>query len=152
MMGRLEGDQGQLFYSFCLDDVVPSDHRVREIAGVLDLSWVHGELASYYSNLGRPSIDPVLTDLRATSVSGVSVEADAHIGRAKKPICAELAKSTQQPSLAVLTANSSDRIGHFLACYCHSTADPRLLPLSIGKLGVEPVTREVPARHSRNDP
>jgi transposase len=60
MMGRLNHDQGQLFYSFCLDDVVPSDHRAREIAGVLDLSWVHGELASYYSNLGRPSIDPVL--------------------------------------------------------------------------------------------
>ena len=40
MMGRLNHDQGQLFYSFCLDDVVPRDHRVREIAGVLDLLWV----------------------------------------------------------------------------------------------------------------
>src|ERR1043166_4160141 len=60
MMGRLKHDQGQLFYSFCLEDVVPSDHRVREIAAVLDLSWVHGELAPYYSNLGPPSIDPVL--------------------------------------------------------------------------------------------
>jgi hypothetical protein len=47
MMGRLNRDQGQLFYSFCLDDVVPSDHRVREIAAVLDLSWVHSELAPY---------------------------------------------------------------------------------------------------------
>ena len=56
----LNRDQGQLFYSFCLDDAVPADHRVREIAGVLDLSWVYAELASYYSNLGRPSIDPVL--------------------------------------------------------------------------------------------
>src|SRR6187455_1450804 len=59
MMG-LNQDQGQLFYSFCLEDVVPADHRVREIAAVLDLSWVHGELAPYYSPLGRPSIDPVL--------------------------------------------------------------------------------------------
>ena len=32
MMGRLKGDQEQFFYSFCLDDVVPDDHRVREIA------------------------------------------------------------------------------------------------------------------------
>jgi hypothetical protein len=47
MMGRLNQDQGQLFYSFCLEDVVPADHRVREIAAVLDLSWVHGELAPY---------------------------------------------------------------------------------------------------------
>ena len=60
MMGRLNRDQGQLFYSFCLDEVVPDDHRVREIAAVLDLSWVHAELAPYYSHLGRPSIDPVL--------------------------------------------------------------------------------------------
>jgi transposase len=60
MMGRLDQDQGQLFYSFCLDEVVPGDHRVREIAAVLDLSWVHAELAPHYSALGRPSIDPVL--------------------------------------------------------------------------------------------
>ena len=59
-MGRLKRDQGQFFYSFCLDEVVPADHRVREIAGVLDLSWVHAELGRYYSPLGRPSIDPVL--------------------------------------------------------------------------------------------
>jgi transposase len=60
MMGRLKRDQGQFFYSFCLDEVVPADHRVREIAGVLDLSWVHAEVGPYYSPLGRPSIDPVL--------------------------------------------------------------------------------------------
>jgi transposase len=60
MMGRVKRDQGQLFYSFCLEEVVPDDHRVREIAAVLDLSWVHTELAGYYSPLGRPSIDPEL--------------------------------------------------------------------------------------------
>jgi transposase len=60
MMGRLKRDQGQFFYSFRLDEVVPADHRVREIADVLDLSWVHAELGPYYSPLGRPSIDPVL--------------------------------------------------------------------------------------------
>src|SRR5262245_47609780 len=60
MMGRINRDQGQLFYSFCLDEVVPDDHHVREIAAVLDLSWVHTELARYYSPLGRPSIDPLL--------------------------------------------------------------------------------------------
>jgi transposase len=38
----------------------PGDHLVREIAAVLDLSWVHAELAPYYSKIGRPSIDPVL--------------------------------------------------------------------------------------------
>ena len=60
MMGRLKHDQGQFFYSFRLDEVVPGDHPVRQIAGVLDLSWVHAELAPFYPNLGRPSIDPEL--------------------------------------------------------------------------------------------
>ena len=59
-MGRLNQDRGQLFYSFCLDEVVPDDHLVRQIAPVLDLSWVHAELTPYYSRMGRPSIDPVL--------------------------------------------------------------------------------------------
>jgi hypothetical protein len=43
MMGRLKGDQGQLFYEFHLDEVVPADHLVREIDAVLDLSWVHAD-------------------------------------------------------------------------------------------------------------
>jgi transposase len=60
MMGRREGGQGQFFYSFDLDKVVPPDHLVRQVEGVLDLSWVHKELAPYYSHTGRPSIDPVL--------------------------------------------------------------------------------------------
>jgi transposase len=60
MMGRREDGQGQFFYSFDLDKVVPPDHLVRQIDGVLDLGWVHKELAPYYSHTGRPSIDPVL--------------------------------------------------------------------------------------------
>ena len=60
MMGRLNHDQGQLFYSFNLEEVVPDDHVVRQVAAVLDLSWVYSELASYYPKIGRPSIDPVL--------------------------------------------------------------------------------------------
>ena len=34
MMGRSGRDQGQLFYSFNLEEVVPDDHLVRAIAGV----------------------------------------------------------------------------------------------------------------------
>ena len=50
-MGRLEQDQGQVFYSFCLEEVVPDDHQVRAIASVLDLSWVYGELSPLYPAL-----------------------------------------------------------------------------------------------------
>jgi hypothetical protein len=34
---------------------VPDDHLVREIAAVLDLSWVHAELAPYYAKIGSIS-------------------------------------------------------------------------------------------------
>jgi len=58
MMGRLEMDQEQFFYSYRLDELVPADHLVRKLDAVLDLSWVRAELAPYYSHTGRPSIDP----------------------------------------------------------------------------------------------
>jgi transposase len=60
MMGGRNQHQGQFFYEFCLDDVIPDDHLVRKIRGLLDLSWAYRELAPYYSAIGRPSIDPVL--------------------------------------------------------------------------------------------
>jgi len=59
-MGRRKSDQSQLFYAFDLESVVPDDHQVRQIAAVLELSWVRTELAPHYSHTGRPSIDPEL--------------------------------------------------------------------------------------------
>ena len=59
-MGRRSQGQGRLFYEFRLAEVVPEDHLVRTIRALLDLSWVYTELAPYYSEIGRPSIDPVL--------------------------------------------------------------------------------------------
>src|SRR6266511_597726 len=60
MMGRLNHDQEQLLYSFHLDEAVPHDHPVRKIAAVLDLSWVHSDLAPFYPKISRPSIEPEL--------------------------------------------------------------------------------------------
>jgi transposase len=60
MMGRLKQDQQQLFYSFRLEEAVPQDHPIRKIAAVLDLSWIRSELAPFYPEMGRPSIDPEL--------------------------------------------------------------------------------------------
>ena len=59
-MGRLNDRQQPLFYDFCLNDHVPQDHLLRQIAKVLDLSEVRQKLAPYYSNTGRPSLDPEL--------------------------------------------------------------------------------------------
>ena len=52
-MGRLKGTVFLFIWA-------SEDHPVREIAAVVDLSWVYSELTPYYPKLGRPSIDPVL--------------------------------------------------------------------------------------------
>ena len=68
MMGRLSHYyQAQFFYSFRLDEAVSDDHPVREIAAVLELSWVHSELAPYYSRLGRPSCLALMLRLRCNN-------------------------------------------------------------------------------------
>jgi transposase len=60
MMGEKRGAQGQLFYEFDLEAMVPQDHLLRKIDAVLDLSGLRAELAPHYSHTGRPSIDPEL--------------------------------------------------------------------------------------------
>jgi hypothetical protein len=49
MMGRREDGQGQFFYTFDLDKVVPPDHLVRQFDALLDLGWVHRELSPCHS-------------------------------------------------------------------------------------------------------
>ncbi len=60
MMGCLDKDQGRFFYEYRPDDLVPSDHLVRKLDAVLDLSGLRAELRPFYSHTGRPSIDPEL--------------------------------------------------------------------------------------------
>lgn len=83
MMGRLETDQEQFFYSYRPDELVPADHLVRKLDAVLDLSWVRAELAPYYSHTGRPSIDPELM-LRMLIVGYVFAI------RSERQLCSEL--------------------------------------------------------------
>ena len=59
MMGR-QVEQAALFYEFSLERHVPSDHLLRSIDRFVDLGAVRSELAAFYSQLGRPSIDPEL--------------------------------------------------------------------------------------------
>ncbi len=60
MMGDRRVMQETLFYGFSLERHVPSDHLLRKIDRFVDLSEVRAHLESYYSEVGRPSIDPEL--------------------------------------------------------------------------------------------
>ena len=60
--GRQDRDQGQLFYEFSLDEVIPTDHLLRRINGFATavLADLHEQLKRFYSEIGRPSVDPEL--------------------------------------------------------------------------------------------
>jgi len=60
MLGPTQEAQGALFYEFSIDDHVPQDHLLRSIDRFVDLSGIRQHLAPFYSNTGRPSIDPEL--------------------------------------------------------------------------------------------
>ena len=60
MMGQRQVDQAGLFYEFSLERHVPSDHMLRSIDRFVDLEELRAGLASFYSPIGRPSIDPEL--------------------------------------------------------------------------------------------
>jgi transposase len=60
MMGERRVMQEALFYGFSLEQHVPADHLLRSIDRFVDLSGIRGHLRPYYSETGRPSIDPEL--------------------------------------------------------------------------------------------
>src|SRR5215467_7377066 len=61
MMGRRD-EQWSLFYQFRLDERVPKDHLLRRIDKFVTvaLADLHARLEPYYSEIGRPSVDPEL--------------------------------------------------------------------------------------------
>lgn len=62
MMGRRDRDQGRLFYEFRLDEMVPADHLLRrmDVFVTVVLRDLHAQLKAFYSDIGRPSVDPEL--------------------------------------------------------------------------------------------
>jgi transposase len=60
MMGERRLMQEALFYGFSLERHVPDDHLLRKIDRFVDLSELRMHLGPYYSETGRPSIDPEL--------------------------------------------------------------------------------------------
>lgn len=60
MMGERQVQQDALFYEFSLERHVPADHLLRSVDRFVELDGVRCELAPFYSEKGRPSIDPEL--------------------------------------------------------------------------------------------
>ncbi len=58
MLGRRDRSQLELFVTGSLEQLVPEDHVLARVDRVLDLGWLHGEVADCYcADNGRPGID-----------------------------------------------------------------------------------------------
>ena len=60
MMGHRQVEQAALFYEFSLEAYIPADHLLRSIDRFVELGELRRELSSFYSTMGRPSVDPEL--------------------------------------------------------------------------------------------
>ncbi|MDQ0456191.1 transposase [Rhizobium paknamense] len=60
MMGKRTVAQEALFYEFGIERHVPASHLLRSIDRFVDLSGLRTHLRPFYSEIGRPSIDPEL--------------------------------------------------------------------------------------------
>jgi transposase len=60
MMGERTVMQEALFCEFSIERHVPSDHLLRSLDRFVDMSGLRSHLRPFYSEIGRPSIDPEL--------------------------------------------------------------------------------------------
>ena len=87
MMGERTVMQEALFYEFSIERHVPADHLLRSIDRFVDLSDIREHLRPFYSETGRPSIDPGADDPDADHrlLLGHPVRASAVRGSASEP-------------------------------------------------------------------
>jgi transposase len=60
MMGERHVEQGAQFFEFSLERHVPAGHLLRAIDRFVDLGDLRARLSPFYSETGRPSVDPEL--------------------------------------------------------------------------------------------
>jgi transposase len=85
MMGRQTVDQSQLFYLFNLEGRIPVRHHLRRINPIVTriLAELRGKLEPFYSEIGRPSIDPEL-------MIRMLIVAYCHGIRSERKLCEEV--------------------------------------------------------------
>lgn len=50
----------KLYYQLSLDQLIPQDHLLRQIATLIDFSFIYPLAKPYYSYTGQPSVDPIV--------------------------------------------------------------------------------------------
>jgi transposase len=117
MMGGRLAMQESLFYEFCLDEFVPSDHMLRAIDRFVDLSELRRHLGPFYSSIGRPSIDP---ELMIRMLLGIRSERrlceEVHLNLAYRWFC-RLGLEGKVPDHSTFSKNRHGRKRRLPACF-----------------------------------
>ena len=101
MMGERTVAQEALFYEFSLERQVPADHLLRSIDRFVDLSSIREHLRPFYSEMGRPSIDPEL-------MIRMLIIGYTHGIRSERRLCEEVHLNLAYPEHEL----HSDRLAH----------------------------------------
>lgn len=118
MMGSQCGVQSSLFYEFDLDSHVLADHLLRSIDRFVDLADTRRHLAPFYSDIGRPSIDPdlMIRMLLVGYIMGIRSErrlcSEVHLNLAYRWFC-RLDLTDPVPNHSTFSKN---RHGRFREC------------------------------------
>lgn len=60
MLSKHNSNQRDQMEIIALDQLVPKNHLVRKIEAAIDFSFIYSLVEDMYSEVGRPSIDPVI--------------------------------------------------------------------------------------------
>jgi transposase len=60
MMTRNQSNEREQLEKLTIDQLVPDDHLVRKLESAIDFSFIYPLVKNLYSEIGRPSIDPVV--------------------------------------------------------------------------------------------
>ena len=77
MMGR-HRHETKLYYQLSVDQLIPPQHLLRQIADHIDFSFVYQLTRPYYSDTGQPSID--LSSSSRCSSSATSTASRQSVG------------------------------------------------------------------------
>lgn len=59
-MAMRSGEQTRQLQMVCVDELVPVDDRLRRVEGLVNWAAVRASAAPFYTDFGRPSVDPVV--------------------------------------------------------------------------------------------
>ncbi|KZO01098.1 hypothetical protein [Pseudobacillus badius] len=60
MLSKLNSSQREQLEMIALDQLVPQNHLVRKMETTIDFSFIYDLVEELYSEVGRPSTDPVI--------------------------------------------------------------------------------------------